>query len=594
MKTHLARWLWILIMPWTFTAAAFAAPDAGPAKTITVPVRELTLFGHSDDPLHDAIAWTLVSGPGPVHFSAPWALATSLQLTATGVYTVRLTINGTTFAETTVTLHPSESQTSFYVDPNSIFVGDGSSSRPWRDFEDGNPNQAAHWSAINQALATEDVAIFFSARRADADMPAEMTNDFTDAVVRVNRTDTSTHHLTLDGESLYNTNPVNGSWVENTGSAKMRMRMAGGCCVSIGWDNDRSYDHVTLRGFEITGSGGRVRWGGSDSTIEDFWIHDVTDLGATLQFTPAVIDGTCIPIGIDREITIRHNLLERTIGEAIYIASNYNYVEDGGCISGPFSGDNHHDFLVEANTVDEPAFYGAEGDGIDFKAGIYNVTIRGNLLKHLRGYGITTLGQMPNSTNLSNYLIEGNIIEDAPGPWYAGISPNGLKGFILRNNVIRNCKPDSYGAITQDVRAPGTPTGAGAQLFNNTIDGCGGPTFQAMDDAPVLRNNLFLSPPFITSNTGIDSDWNVFVGSLPPFTPEGPNSEVVPSADGVVVQGGEDDHLVTGSPAIGEGVNLFPAFTVDIEGSPRAMTGAWDVGAYALAPPQRVVHLSGR
>ena len=578
----MTRSFWMVFVLFVWTRPLLAQVDAGPAKTVTLPTTTTTLFGHSADPLHDTIVWSLVDGPGQVRFSAPWALTTTFMATVPGTYTVQLMANGRP-AQTTVTLEPIESQTAFYVDPSALRVGDGSALTPWRDFEDGNPNQAAHWAAINRALAVSDVTIFFSARHADSDTAEEMTNAYTDAVVRVNRTDTSAHHLTLDGESFYNTNVFAGAWASNHGTNRMRLRMTGGCCVSIGWDNDASYDHVTLRGFEVTGSGGRVRWGGSFSVIEDMWIHDVTDLGATLQFTPAVIDGTCIPIGIDHDVTIRHNLIERNIGESIYIASNYNYVEDGGCVEGPFSGDNHYDFLVEQNTVDEPAFYGAEGDGVDFKAGIYNVTIRQNLIKHLRGYGITTLGQMPNSTHPSNYLIEQNIIEDAPGPWYAGISPNGLKGAIVRNNVIRNCTPDSYGALTQDVRAPGTPTGAMFQVYNNVLDGCGGPTFAAMDDAPVLRNNLFLSPPFIAANNGIDSDWNVFVQSPPP-TPEGPNSEVVPSAEGIVVARGLDDHLVLGSPAIGAGFNLSSLFTFDLEGSPRPATGPWDVGAYVFKP----------
>jgi hypothetical protein len=499
-----------------------------------------------------------------------------------GHYNLYLTVNGETSA-TTLDYLPENTQKSFFVDPSAEHVGDGSSLLPWRDFADGNPDNAMQWAAINDALRFYDVIIYFSARHADTDTAEEMTNLYDDAVVRVKRTDTSTHRLTLDGHALYNTNVFSGAWTYNMGLNSMRLVMTGGCCISIGWDNDASYDYVTLRGFEVTGSGARVRWGGSYSTIEYMNIHDVMDLGATLQFTPALIDGTCIPLGIDHAVTLRHNQLHRTIGEAIYIASNYNYVEDGGCIDGPYSGDNHYDFLIEGNIVDQPGFHGGEGDAIDLKAGIYNVTIRGNLLTNLVGYGITTLGQMPNSTHLSNYLIEGNIIEDAPPPWYASISPNGLKGAIIRNNVLRDCIPGSYGAITQDVRAPGTPTGAQFQLENNTIDGgCYSFVFAALDDVPILRNNLFLDPgSIVSSNSGLDSDYNLFVGAFGDFA-EGPNSVLVPTNDGIVRQVGMDDHLVPNSPAIGVGLNLSPLFTADIERTPRSLDGPWDIGAYTF------------
>jgi hypothetical protein len=592
---HLSLLAGMLLLLVPAHTLALPIADAGPPKHIAVPVTEVTLFGHSSDPLHDTIAWTVVDGPGPVQFSAAWALTTTARFEVPGTYTLQLSVTdatGTTQAQTTVRYLPASSQVEFYVDPTFERIGNGTARLPWRDFEDGNPLQDAQWAAINNALATSDVIVYFSARQALEDLRETIIGGLgpQDAVVRVRRIDTSTHRLTLDGMSMYNTNDLLGNWVPNTGVNRMRLFMTGGCCISIGWDNDTSMDYVTIRGFELTGPGGRVRWGGSYSVMEYLWIHDVSVLGSTFQFNPATIDGTCIPIGIDHDVTIRHNRLERNIGESMYIASNYNAAEDSGCLTPPNDGDTHHDFLVEANLIIEPGFYGQEGDGIDFKAGIYDVTIRGNYITRLRGNGISNLGQMPASTHLSNFLIEGNVIENAPPPYFATMTLNGLKGVIVRNNVLRNCDPGSYGAIVSQARTPGvTPNGAKIQMYSNTIDGCYGAGFQDMDDAPVLRNNLFLTPegsPAITgAPAGIDSDFNLFTITALPATPEGPDSIIWPTAEGIVVLRGVDEHLAAPSPfnpAIGQGIPI-PTFNVDIAGNPR--TGpVWDIGAYVFVP----------
>src|SRR5438105_699302 len=93
--------------------------------------------------------------------------------------------------------------------------------------------------------------------------------------------------LTLDGMSKYNTNDTQPSWADYRGPSKMRLTMRSGCCFSIGWDDDVQRDYITIRGFEVTGSGARIRWGDSYSVLEYIWSHDVTDLGATVQFNAA-------------------------------------------------------------------------------------------------------------------------------------------------------------------------------------------------------------------------------------------------------------------------------------------------------------------
>src|SRR2546429_4734976 len=96
--------------------------DAGPARVIAFPAKDLTLFGHATDPNNDplTVQWTLTSGPAPVGFSAPWALATTVSFTATGTYTFQLAASdgtSTVTSSTTVTVNSASSQTAFYVDP---------------------------------------------------------------------------------------------------------------------------------------------------------------------------------------------------------------------------------------------------------------------------------------------------------------------------------------------------------------------------------------------------------------------------------------------------------------------------------------------
>src|SRR5439155_8487692 len=84
--------------------------DAGPARVIAFPAKDLTLFGHATDPNNDplTVQWTLTSGPAPVGFSAPWALATTVSFTATGTYTFQLAASdgtSTVTSSTTVTVN---------------------------------------------------------------------------------------------------------------------------------------------------------------------------------------------------------------------------------------------------------------------------------------------------------------------------------------------------------------------------------------------------------------------------------------------------------------------------------------------------------
>jgi len=402
----------------------------------------------------------------------------------------------------------------FYVDPSFTGTGDGSERAPWRTLvEDHNPAFAGQWAAINRALADGSVTVYFSARQSRRDAPEELVGS-----VRVARADRSEHRLTLDGMSVWNTDDAAPRWKPYTGTSRMRIRMTRGCCFSIGWDDDVSRDYVTMRGFEVTGSGARIRWGGSDTVLEYIWSHDVKGVGATVQFNAAATDWPeCRDLGRCRDITIRNNLIERGIGEGIYLAGTYTRTEDGGC---PGYGVTHRSILIEGNTIVDSGINGEEGDGIDLKAGLVDVTVRNNVIRNphagKRGAdGITCLGE-PGGAR-TNYVIEGNRITGARH----GMILGGLNGAVIRGNVVEgSTRVGIY--LCAD---PGRPDRA-VEISRNTVRGCGIGLGEV--DGVVLRHNVLTGRGRqITgwSVKGLDSDWNFMTPAGSEF-PEGPHSVV--------------------------------------------------------------------
>ena len=107
----------ILTMTFTITAVvANVAPtvNAGADRTITLPGTAALSATVSDDgkpapPGVVTLAWTRVSGPGTVAFSAPAAAATTATFSTSGIYVLRLTASDSALSTTddvTVTVNP--------------------------------------------------------------------------------------------------------------------------------------------------------------------------------------------------------------------------------------------------------------------------------------------------------------------------------------------------------------------------------------------------------------------------------------------------------------------------------------------------------
>src|ERR1700739_396375 len=101
------------------------AVNAGIDKILVRPCTDLSLFAEvSNTATVDILAlWTVVSGPGTVVFSAPWALHTSVTFSATGNYMLQISASdgnavATDGCQVTVLAAKDPAVQSYYIDPN--------------------------------------------------------------------------------------------------------------------------------------------------------------------------------------------------------------------------------------------------------------------------------------------------------------------------------------------------------------------------------------------------------------------------------------------------------------------------------------------
>jgi hypothetical protein len=453
-------------------------------------------------------------------------------------------------------------QTLYYVDPT--YTGstqNGAAATPWKSLSGIN------WTTINSSLASGPVTVYVSARQAASDTKESLTGP-----LEVQRTDTSSHRLTLDGNSKYNTNEASPSWADYTGTHKAHIHTSTGS-LGMGWETDDVKRHyITMRGFEI--SGRRVVWGGSHTVIEDNWIHDITNTGATVQLSQAVSDyPECEDWGKVDDVIVRRNRIERGIGESIYISGNYTFEEDGGC---PAYGNAHTNILIEDNTIIDAGENGGQGDGIDLKAGLQGVIVRRNTIIRPGNDGITTLSTFNGAA--ANYLIEHNVFLDGGG---YGMSLNGCRTCVVQNNIVAGFEGLGI-SLGGDDEYPNV----GVDFFNNTLSGNGTGLAMYFADDVRLRNNLAVGNGTDAQLqdwgdlTNIDSDWN-FLAPDGSWLPEGNNTIVQESTSGIFVNpGGNDFHLASNSPAVDAGEDLSSlGVDEDYEGDARPQGNGYDIGA---------------
>lgn len=553
--------------------------DAGPDKVIAFPANDITLFGHtsSSGGGPSTIQWTQTGGPTAAKLSAPWALATTVSFSSAGRYTFRLSVQekgGSASGNTTITVLSASSQTAFYVDPTYRGIGNGTAAHPWTTLAVKADNPA--WHTINKALESNNVIIYFSARQAYVDASEIETGE-----INIYRTDIGTNRLTLDGMSRYNVNDNEPLWVDNSGDSKFQIKVTKGS-ISIGNQSKNFVAHyTTIRGFDVSGNSGRILFGGNSTVLEYMHVHDITTIGSSVQFHRAVLADCSVFLGNLHDITIRNNTIERGYGEGIYIGSNY--MTAGGCASW---GNGHADILIEGNDISYAGLNGGQGDGIDIKAGVLNLTVRNNRIDHMRAasgeaaVGISADGVF---SGVGNYLIENNRI-------FAGIK-HGIKIESQNTTVIRN------NLIVGNEGAGLSLTGSGARnntnlsIYNNTIVGNGSVGVSVgYSENVTLKNNIFCGnnsgdggrQTSVFNSANITGDYDLFCSEGPqPAFHEGPHSKMLSDKVGLFVDAVKGDfHLLLTSLAVAKGEDLSATgFSTDLEGASR-QPGFWAIGAY--------------
>ena len=342
----------------------------------------------------------------------------------------------------------------FYVDPDWAGQQTGAPDTPWTRLE-----QSA-WAAINEALAASDVAVYFSAREADADVDEATTES-----ISILRTDTSGHRLALDGMSKYNTSDTAPSWADYDGRSKLHITHDYPINTATR-DTKRSY--VTIRGFKVIGgSGGRggqgiAYWGGDHVVIEHCEIthHDSVAHGPGIIFGYAWNADGSPRNGGCTDLVIRSNLVHHVYGEGIYIGGSEDVPKPA-----------HRNVTIEGNLVYDVAVYGGEGDAIDVKDGSTNVVIRGNTC-YMTQPGAGRDGIVCSS----GCLVEGNFIYNfgrcgiSLGTYWNACPVR--DGSVVRNNIIVNTGGSPRYSWDHGIIVSGDETGdqfTNTGIFNNTI-----------------------------------------------------------------------------------------------------------------------------
>src|SRR5205814_8706276 len=273
----------------------------------------------------------------------------------------------------------------FYVDSDWKGTQSGTASQPWQFLS------SSAWSAINSALGSGDVIVYFSARKdtSDSDDIYDSDGDGSqDGIDLTMKTYTGSSVLTLDGNSYYNKSDSSPSWAAYAGKSKNRVN-----ALIAQNSSHRKYSNITLRGFHVATSGG----GKEISICGDNWIVENCECEHTSSSTdgPGILlvptadathEGSSAYAPPCINIIIRNNLVHDTFGESLYIGG-------GGVMDGKSGAGypSHSNVTIEGNTIYNCGSRGGQGDGIDVKGGIQNLVIRANEIYNLSRTGVRAI-----------------------------------------------------------------------------------------------------------------------------------------------------------------------------------------------------------
>lgn len=536
-----------------------------------------------------------------------------------------------------------EAGTNFYVDPDWAGTTSGTASQPFSVL-----NTTA-WSTVNTALATGDVTIYFSALKANG-----VTQQSRAWFVECKRWNYGPNRLTLDGYSKYNSNITTPNWLSNpepsialayttgkvfqlTGSSSSALgwiRASGNdfvthnglvyCCIEshlaapdnepgvganwpnywdqhgssgTAWASGQSYkcyvkqNNITLRGFEITGVGARSSFNGDNFIWEYNYIHDITEIGPGMALLYTSAPDSSAAVIISRPSTnliFRHFRVVRTYGEGFYLGA---INPSAPAVFQAAHGNQHSNILIDKFLIDYAGVNGAQGDGIDCKHGITNLTIRDGEISYFNGMGGINLPGSAININ-QNILVERVFIHDSirnsaaggQSAIYAtmgGATSTSMYGYV--GVTIRNCiAANTFNGIVVN-GVTGYPADQ-IKLHNNTVYNVVNTGLSAggnITNSEVTNNLVFATgtPRGVVSSSGVTSDYNTHDGTWTSAN-EGSHTLALTSSQAlaaVVNAVGEDFHPSSGSILKRRALTIA-GFSDDFYRTSRASEN-WDIGA---------------
>jgi hypothetical protein len=466
--------------------------------------------------------------------------------------------------------------TTYYLDPAWTGTLSGTASQPWSNLT------SSAWSTINGSLASGAVTVYLSATG----------NYGTNRGIDVTQRETNTANvLTIDGWSFYNTSTVTPSWVATNGAR---------CVV----DNVQSQNSAHAKYSNITLNGLKIQCNQATKEVSicgDNWIVQNCECSHTTNGTsgPGILlvptsdaahQGSASYAPVCTNITIQSNFVHDTEGEAIYLGGGGNFTTPTESGAGYPS---HGQIFVQYNVISNAGSVGpGQGDGIDVKGGLYQVTIKGNAITALSNTNtiraIVAQGQTNGATG-TNLLISGNYITNniAISDSCVSLSDSwGVpQGVILRNNVFaNNTGPGASGVRPRSIEVQSSQDQVLVQ--NNTAYNNDGHFLEVVSSSTTikLRNNLSVSNNFtgnqVVLKGTVDSDYNANSGTWG-YASEGAHSKAASISDFASTN---TLRLITGSSLI-DSAETQTAFADDIIGTSRPKLTAWDIGAYEYVLP---------
>lgn len=480
---------------------------------------------------------------------------------------------------------PAHALTEFYLDPD--FGGGTKNGQPSTPF---STLDGAAWTIINNALVNDNVTLYCSARNASSDTDQSWPQQ---VFIDGNKTANPSFTLTIDGNSKWNSNDASPFWQSYAGTSKCTAQY-------IGSQNSSNikYNKVTINGMKIiqTGDSKGVAICGDNWTVQNSDIsHSVANFNEPLVLIVPTADALhqgssswCPQSGF---ITISTNQIHDSHGEAIYgggagciDGQNDATLSDAHCGGKP----GHHDITITNNTIFNCGkATGGEGDCIDIKAAITNLTISLNdITGNASGGGqarcIVFQGIQTDGTD-QNILVERNKLHNCLGVNDGAIafanSWGTVNGATVRNNIIDTVTSSSGGDC---ITVYATQSSPGMKIYSNTLYNCQqfGISTGVSSTLDVKNNALLANNGGGTQNNPQGATWtvdhNAFGGSWSGTCTacvSGLTSAAFTNASG------SNFTLPAGSALLDVGATIG-SFSNDYAGTTRPQGSAWDIGAF--------------